>query len=38
VISRFTHGFAAKRFIPAAPTNTASSIPNSVNVATIPSD
>ena len=38
VISRLIHGFAAKRLIPAAPTNIASSIPTSVKVATIPSE
>ena len=38
VISRLIHGFAAKRFIPAAPTNIASSIPSSVNVAMMPSE
>ena len=36
MISRLIHGFAAKRFIPEAPTNIASSIPSTVNVAIIP--
>src|SRR6188768_3675311 len=35
-MDRFTHGFAAKRFRPAAPATAASALPRTVKVSTIP--